>query len=410
MKHVGVRADRRRDRVTGYRLRRLATVVSSALLGLMLLAPGATLAANTRMLYVGDPSSTYLNCNPLALSAGETYNTTCPTYLVHPTLVSPDNTTFFDVLLKNLGKQTLTSAGLGIGDLIAQDNGVDGPGLPSGWTIQKYTVLTGAAPTCTSNGPAGALTGLSCNFGNLAKGAGASIRIFLTAGLTLTPQQATCFDTLTAVTLDPCPALVVSGKVAEAVGGNVGSNNNTFYAYGDAPSTQFPNHAASAYFVSGPGVDAGLFSKNDLTISPSAHGPTPTSVDLFALSGDYLVAIDENLTGPNCPATITTCSNGASTVHVNGGQSVSPYFIWIADFPVDSSYKLSTKTGFIHFFESYNAVTNPNAYETFFDVHKTSCSKPKIPCADFTLVKGGTSGAYVEVFFETPNNGSGKLF
>jgi hypothetical protein len=44
-KHVGERADQRRDRVTGYRTRRLATVVSSALIGLLLLGTSVVTAS-----------------------------------------------------------------------------------------------------------------------------------------------------------------------------------------------------------------------------------------------------------------------------------------------------------------------------------------------------------------------------
>ncbi|MBI3750548.1 MAG: hypothetical protein HY263_02675, partial [Chloroflexi bacterium] len=366
-------------------------------------------AANTRLLYVGDPA--LVNCNPMTFSTGETYNTTCPTYLVHPTAVSSGYTSYFDVLLKNLGKQTLTSAALGFGDLIADDNGVAGPELPAGWTIVSYASLTGAAPTCTTNGTAGAYTGLSCNFGNLGRGASASIRIVVRAGNTR-DHDSSCFDTLTSFTLAPCPALVVSGKVAEAVGGNVGSNNNTFYAYGDEPSGDFPNHAVTDYYVTGAGRIAGLFDKNHGPISPLVPNGITTSVDLFALTStsQFVVSIDETTAGPSCPTSITTCSPGASTVHVNQGNNVDPYFVWVAQFPVDASFKLSTKTGFIHFFETYDPILHPNDYETFFNVNKTSCSKPGIPCADFTLVGGGTSTAYVEIYFKTAKNGSGKLF
>jgi hypothetical protein len=360
--------------VTGNLSRRLATVATTALLGTMLLGAGTATAADSRMLYVGDPAQESAPPTP---------------YQIHPTAVSVGNVTYFDVQIKNEGRQTLTSASLAMGTLIATSdgNGNFGQALPTGWTIKNITSLApGISPTCvtdpTSTAPssglitAGAYDGFSCSFGNLSRNAGGTIRVYLTAG----PGPISAND------------IQVSGKVAEATGGNVGSNTNTFYAYSDG-----------TFFVSGDGRVAGLFDKTHDPIHPLVRGATPTTVALFALSGDYVVSIDETLGGPECPSTITTCSAGASTVHVNQGVSVNPYFVWTAQFPVSSTYKLSNKTGFIHFFET-------SGYETLYNVQKTTCSNPTIPCADFTLVNGGTSGAYVQVYFKTANNGSGKLF
>jgi hypothetical protein len=383
----------------------MSALLTGLMLALAVLAPATVSAANTRLLYIGDPS--LATCDPLSVA-----NASCPTYLVHPTPVSPGNVTYFDVLLKNLGKQTLTSAGFGIGTLIAQDNGSAGPALPAGWKITNVTSLTGAVPTCvtdqSSTTPAtglitpGLYDGLSCNFGNLAKGAGASIRVFLQAGSTLAHDPTwRCFDALTGTTLNPCPGLVVSGKVAEAVGGNVGGNNNTFYAYGDE---------RSPYFVSGAGLVAGLFSKQH--IQPASHvaGTALTTIDITPLTGDYVVTVDEVSAGPTCPASITTCSTNASTAHVNFGAPVSPYFVWTVLFPVDPSYKLTNKTGFIHFHDDYNP-TNPKTYDTLLNTTKNSCQtrNASLPCADFSLLTT-TDGTFLQVIYETTQNGSGKYF
>lgn len=359
--------------MSSHRLRRAVSVVSSTLIALTLLGPAGASAANTRSLYVGDPAD-YLT--PLPLN-----------YFVHPTAVSPGNVTYFDVLIKNAGKQTLTSAAIGMGTLIADNSGVAGPGLPAGWKIQNVTSLSGAVPTCTTDLPSaapasglitpGAYDGLSCNFGNLAKGsAGGTIRVFLTAGSALTSSS----------------DIVVSGKVAEAVGGNVGSNSNTFYAYG-----------AGSFFVSGPGKVAGLFSKKQVT--PASHLSTQTTIDLAPLTGDYVVSIDE--TASPCPTGLICASTGVSTAHVNLGAAVSPYFVWTILFPVSSTYKLSRSTGFIHYFD-----TPPGGSETFYNVPRTSCSKANPPCADFTLLTDPTTGlpAFVKVIFRTNVNGSGRLF
>jgi hypothetical protein len=338
-----------------------------------MIIPSGVAGANTRLLYVGDPN--LVTCDPLS-----TNNANCPTYLVHPTPVSAGNVTYFDVLLKNLGKQTLTSATFGIGTLIADDNDVAGPALPIGWHVTNVSSVSGVSPTCitdpVSEAPSsglitpGSYDGVSCNFGNLTKlgslGSAATVRVFLKAGTDLT-HEASCFDNLTAKTLEPCPALVVSGKVAEAVGGNVGNNNNTFYAYGD----ERPGHS---YWVSGPGLVAGLFPSTSDPISPTAPGAVPTSIDLRALTGDFVVSIDETQAGPTCPVTITTCNPSASTAHVNLGDEVSPYFVWTILFPVDSTFKLTNKTGFIHFFDNYDP-TDSKTFETFFNATKTSCFK-----------------------------------
>lgn len=356
-----------------------------ALLGVMLLGvSGAAGAASTRTLYVGDPNQVSNQPTP---------------YEIHPTPVSAGQYTYFDVEIKNGGKQTLTGAEIAMGTLIAATDGTTtGKFLPSGWKVTNILAVSGILPTCVTDPPSvapssGLITvatydGFRCNFGNLAARTGnGTIRVYLFAG----PDLSAAND------------LQVSGKVAENTGGNVGSNTNTFYAYG-----------TGNFWVSGDGRIAGLFDKKSGPVSPNTPTGTITSVDLFALSStsQFVVSIDETTTGPACPTTFTTCSPGSSTVHVNQGVSVSPYFVWTADFPVSSSYKLSTKTGFIHFFETYdpNDPQHSSDYETFYAVNKTSCSKPIIPCADFSLVNGGTLDAVVHVVFETARNGSGKLF
>lgn len=362
--------------MSSHRLRRAVSIVSSSLIALTLLGPAGASAADTRSLYVGDPAG---YTNPLPLTD----------YLVHPTPVSPGNVTYFDVLIKNAGKQTLTSAAIGVGTLIADSSGVKGPALPADWKIQNVTWRSGAVPTCTTDLPStppttppaiglitpGAYDGLNCNFGNLAKGsAGGTIRIFLTAG----PALANSSD------------IVVSGKVAEAVGGNVGSNSNTFYAYG-----------AGSFFVFGAGHVAGFFTGTNHSISPSTHNATEpnTSIDLTTVT-DVVVTIDETTDGPQCPA-IVACIGKASVAHVNFGQAVSPYFVWTVQFTVPLGYKLSNKSAFVHFKD------DGSLDKIYYNVKQTSCfnSHPSIPCADFSI---DATGTIVTVRFETTTNGSGK--
>ena len=366
--------------MSSHRLRRAVSVVSSTLIVLTLLGPAGASAANTRSLYVGDPAD---YATPLPLD-----------YFVHPTAVSPGNITYFDVLIKNAGGQTLTSAAIGMGKLIADNNGLTGPWLPTDWKIQNVTSQSGSVPTCATIPAAaaptsglitpGAYDGLNCNFGNLAKGSpGGTIRVFLTAGSALgTPQKPGSTDSATSI--------VVSGKVAEAVGGNVGSNSNTFYAYG-----------AGSFFVSGPGKVAGLFTKSK--ISPSAHnvGQPNTSIDLTTVTGDYVVSIDETTAGPACPS-IVTCIGGASTAHVNFGHAVSSFFVWTVQFPVPLGYKLTNKSAFVHFKD------DGSVDKIFYNVKQTSCliRNASIPCADFSI---DATGTIVTVIFETTTNGSGKF-
>ena len=198
------------------------------------------------------------------------------------------------------------------------------------------TDLSSAKPATGLITP-GLYDGLSCNFGNFAKGAGASVRVFLQAGSTLAHDPTwRCFDALTGTTLNPCPGLVISGKVAEAVGGNVGGNNNTFYAYGDE---------RSPYFVSGAGLVAGLFSKQHIQPSSHAAGTALTTIDITPLTGDYVVTVDEVSAAPTCPTSITTCSTTGSTAHVNFGAPVSPYFVWTVQFPVSSTLQADEQDG-----------------------------------------------------------------
>jgi len=364
-------------------LRRTVAIVTSALLAVLLVGPAGVSARDTRALYVGDPAD---------------YAIPLPTdYVVRPTPVSEGNVTYFDVLIKNAGKQTLTSATVGMGTLIGDIDGVAGPRLPEGWKIKNVVSLSGIAPTCitdlVSTAPAtglievGAYVGFNCNFGNLAKGsAGGTIRVYLIAGPALPGGSA---------------ALVVSGKVAEAVGGNVGSNANTFFAYGTGD-----------FFVSGAGKVAGLFTGG--TVTPKTHGGPATTIDLGTLSDDYVVSIDET-SGPACLSTVPTCLTGVSTAHVNFGNAVSPYFVWTILFPVDASYKLSNKTGFIHYFDTYTATgIHSNDYEIFYNTKRDSCSTTRltIPCADFTLIVDPITKdpLFVQVRFLTNENGSGRAF
>jgi hypothetical protein len=362
--------------------RKLAGLVTAGMLGSMIVGPVGVSANDTRSLYVGDPTQV---------------NTAPTPYEVHPTPVSVGQITYFDVLIKNLGKQTLTSAVIGMGTLIADNSGLPGPQLPTDWTIKNVTSQSGKVPTCVTDPVSaapdtglitpGAYNGFSCSFGNLAKGSpGGTIRVFLTAGATLSASN----------------AIAVSGKVAEAVGGNVGSNQNTFYAYG-----------AGSFFVTGDGKIAGLFTNQKITPAKHVTGKTNTTVDLTTLAGDYVVSIDEVSAGPACPVALPACSNDtpASTISVNQGQAVSPYFVWTVQFPVPSTYKLTKDTGFIHFFDGYNPTTSPNAYEVFYNVNQTSCLKPhaKPPCADFTLFTDpATALPVLQVVFETTVNGAGK--
>jgi hypothetical protein len=371
------------NRVFRTRVTKVASVAASALLAVLLIGPSLAFARDTRQLYVGDPAR---------VSSGDV------PYQLHPTLVSPGQLTYFDVLIKNKGTQTLTSATVAMGSLIATSdgNGTTGLALPSGWSIKNIVSVSGIVPTCVTDLPSdapssglitpGSYIGFSCNFGNLARNAAGTIRVFLVAGDTLAHSS----------------DIQVSGKVAENVGGNVGSNTNTFFAYGEG-----------TFFVHGDGIIAGLFTNASVPQAKHVSGQDQTTVDLSNLSTDlYLVSIDEVSGGPACPSTITTCSTTASNIHVNNGQKFTTYFVWTILFPVDASYKLNTKTGFIHFFDDYNATTNPTRYETFYNTSQDSCltKRSKAPCADFSLVTDGSGNTFLQIIFETLQNGSGKYF
>jgi len=368
--------------VTGTRLRiqRIGAIFAAGLL-IVAALPAAAAAGETRLLYVGDPAQ--VNAPPTP-------------YEIHPTAVSNGNISFFDVLIKNKGKQTLTSAAIGMGTLIANNpDGTAGPALPNGWKIENVVSLSGVTPNCVTDPvssvpatgliqPDGDYVGFSCNFGNLAKGSpGGAIRVYLKAGSSLSASS----------------AIQVSGKVAENVGGNVGSNTNTFFALG-----------AGSFYFSGAGVVAGLF--NDKSITPSTHksGAPQTTIDITTITGDYVVSVEEidstDSSFPACPqATPCLDSAGASRVHVNFGNPVNPYFEWTMLFPVSSSYKLKTSSGIVHFLDG-------GGTETFYNVSQTSCLKPhaKVPCADFSLVTDLAGNLYVQVRFDTTTNGSGRLF
>jgi hypothetical protein len=364
------------------RSRRLGAILATAVFTLTLV-PGVVTAAETRVVYVGDPAQ--VNANPLPNP-----------FEIHPTAVSAGNTSYFDVLIKNKGKQTLTGATIGMGTLIAKlSDGSAGPALPGDWKIEDITPvpgISGNTPTCSTDPvssapntglvtPGGDYIGFSCNFGNLARNGQGAIRVYLKAGSSLSSPD----------------LIQVSGKVAENVGGNVGSNSNTFFAVG-----------TGTFYFTGDGVIAGLFSPSSKHPDNHLAGAPKTEVDFTLLTGDYVLSIQEVTPEADvlpCPDG-HTCLGGASIVHLNFGNAVSPYFVWTMQFPVDSSYKLSKNTAFVHFND--DGVT----FQTYYNVSQNSCFKPRAtrPCVDFTLVPDGLGGTFVQVRFETRTNGSGKLF
>ena len=89
---------------------------------------------------------------------------------------------------------------------------------------------------------------------------------------------------------------------------------------------------------------------------------------------------------------------------------MTPYFVWTVQFPVSPSFKLTNKTGFIHFHDNYDP-SNPKTYDTLLNTTKTSCQarNASLPCADFSLVTT-TGGTFLQVIYETTQNGSGKYF
>jgi hypothetical protein len=124
------------------------------------------------------------------------------------------------------------------------------------------------------------------------------------------------------------------------------------------------------------------------------------------VGSDTLVQINENQAGPSCDGTGYAClPANAAFASVNDGQAVTPYFTWNVQFPVDSTFKLSNKTGIIHWFGD-----GSGGYETFFNVKKTSCSTGKVPCADFALDTSDASQWYLVVNFQTSENGYIKGF
>ncbi len=339
--------------------------------GLLILAalPSAASAADTRILYVGDPTLT--GANPWA-------------YQLTPTPVSPGQQTRIDVLVKNFGKQTLTHGLFGMGTLISPD----ATDLPAGWTIASIAPATGCrfdgGTVDASGNPVGPWDGVSCDLGSLAKGASKSFRIILNAGATLDA---------------PIEAAVT---VAENVGGNVGSNGNTFVA-------------STLGFTLAAGDDdhiATWLPKGKVHTTAGANGLS-TIIELLGDNGGdgNTVLIDDGGNGSanDCTNLGVVCVGGhASRASVNNGASVSPYFIWTTTWIVPAAYKLGSKSGVIHWFDDTS-----KAPETIFYSNKTSCSARNAPspCADFTIAPNpdDSTTQIVTVVMQTKVNGYIKL-
>jgi hypothetical protein len=105
----------------------------------------------------------------------------------------------------------------------------------------------------------------------------------------------------------------------------------------------------------------------------------------------------------SCLGGFTCLGTNAAFARVNNGQAVSPYFTWSMQFPVDPTFKLTNKDGIIHWYTD-------GTTSVLYDVNKTSCSKPVLPCADFSLVTDPGGQLYVQVILHTSKNGYVKAF
>jgi hypothetical protein len=322
-------------------VRRLGSLVVALALGAVTV--GTVSAGNTRILYVGDPAGGTANDGHINLAPANV-----------------GTTTVTQVLIQNNGKQNLTKGGFGIGTVIAglpDAFGNNGQALPDGWLVEA---ISSTAGTCTI---VDAGRGASCDLGTLNKGAKRVVTLYLFAASTADSIQ-------------------VMGRVAENQGGNVGSNSNTFFASSTTGTiTEATQGQIIGYFKGG-------------KVKPLTPGTTRTEIDLGANGAFLPVTINDNASEP-CPPGIT-CLPGTSRANVNNGGSVSPAFVWTAYFPVAANASVKNTTTLYHFFDD-------GTFETI--TAKTgSCSKGKVPCADFSIVTIG-SQTYLQVIFQTTRNG-----
>ena len=240
------------------------------------------------------------------------------------------NTFVFDVEAVNNGNQTLTHATFGLGGGAATRTDSTLPSLPAGVKIVGNPVVQGA--TCAGT-PLVSDTNFSCDIGNFAAGASATVTFTMTATLPV-----------------PATKIWASFKVAENTGGDSGANKNTFIAESDIAIVDSDSNNNADFIETGPFT----LSTNGQPEVPgdvqkTTVGPGPNS----AAAG--FISIVETNSPTGCPN--AGCIGQEVALNVNDGADVTPYLEWRLDIVGLGG---GSKGGVVHEEDGGNVVTIPN--------------------------------------------------
>ena len=293
--------------------RRLATGVAAALVGSMLLGVGGAGAANTRSLWIGDPSGLVdANGDGIPDNPGHLLPTAVT---LPPPAPAPANATMFQVEVLSTDNQTLAHTVLTINANYQNVAGLSlDPNVP--FYASDPTSPTDAS-FCSASG-----TTITCNFGNLAAGAHRTIAVVVDVASTYNIAG-------------PTPLFFAS----VTTNNENGSNLQTF----TADSGTFQVSAFNADQVNSfvpPGQQGNLGTS---PLGTTGAGNLSSTVG-FKVTGAEIVAVTDgtNLTlAYQCPPGLTCQPDISQVITSSPSFSTSPYFTWTLTALVPKTYTLS---------------------------------------------------------------------
>ncbi len=362
-------------------LRRVPRLVASILAVALSLGISAApvLAGNTRTVFFGSPGTT-------TQSNGLGILTTTP--------VTAGSDTAFDVELQNLSPSELThvliQGGGAAPDPLANPNypapspicptGATSssqciPSLPPGTSyVTAFVTSSTVSTSCTVSS-----SSLSCSVANMAPNDFTIIRVVL-----LPPAQVTSTDI----------QFWLAASLKEGTSSS-GSNQDTFFAYGQFPVTAPSCVAVSNFFLQNQQVN--------LSNTQGGSCSQATNISSNALFGQGAFSQVGASPSTFCAPGITTCFGEGSQANVNNGvQPNGTYVQWDIVWTGSDLPSSGKPSGVIHFLDGYDPVTNPNAFVVIYFKPKYQCSKTLTTNCWVTTNSTTTS---FEAIFRTPNNG-----
>lgn len=349
-------------------LRRLAGVMAAVSIGALAIA-GPVGAANTRLVYIGNPGSTALTAAGYGV-------------LDNYTATAAGRLTALDIEVRNDGGQSLVHASM-YGGSSADAKAFNplfpppaGPALAAGQTFEAVIAPSGVTCTITPD-----KLGLDCDLGGFSGHSGKTVRVIImapAAGGTVTNWFSTYLNE----------------------GNTTGTNQDNFYGIG--------SYSTVAASCSGTNADASWFlggSKVNLKTLDCGTGTTGNLSSRNALgSGGGLGTMA--ISGPvDCSVIGYTCFGDTVTASVLGGTAVPGGLQWEITW-----YGTNKISGAIHFLDTYNG--KKGTYDVIPFTKKFQCSaRLTTNCwVSISASKATDSPLWFKAIFITSSNGKGGGF